>query len=170
PASQAFAQALNKGRPSRFIVGFEPGGGTDVIARLVAESVRPAFPDGLLVDNKPGASSRIAVNFVKRAEPDGFTMLMTPDFSLTVYPHSFPNLDYEPLTDLAPVAPVAQAGLALCVGPLVPESVNNPVQFLDWCTENPQHASFGSPGAGSSFHFAGLLLASAHGAELVHVG
>jgi tripartite-type tricarboxylate transporter receptor subunit TctC len=155
---------------TRFVVGFAPGGGTDTIARMLADSVRDAFPKGLLVENKPGASSRMAVKIVKDAPADGSMMLVTPDFALTVYPHSFRDLGYDPLKDLVPVATVALAGLALCVGPAVPESVKTPVEFLDWCKANPKQANFGSPGSGSSFHFAGLLLGEAHGVKLTHIG
>jgi tripartite-type tricarboxylate transporter receptor subunit TctC len=165
-----FAQAPVTTKLARFVVGFAPGGGTDTIARMLAESVRPSFPGGLMVENKPGASSRLAVKAVQVAAPDGLTMLVTPDFALTVYPHSFRNLGYDPLKDFVPVATVALAGLALCAGPAVPESVTNPAQFIDWCKANPKQAIFGSPGAGSSFHFAGLLLGNARGVDLVHIG
>lgn len=164
------ARASTPEQLTRFVVGFAPGGGTDTIARMLADTIRDDFPKGLLVENKPGASSRMAVTVVKDAPADGSTMLVTPDFALTVYPHSFRKLDYDPLEDLAPVATVALAGLALCVGPAVPESVTNPVEFLDWCKANPKQAMFGSPGSGSSFHFAGLLLGEAHGVELMHIG
>lgn len=157
-------------KPSKFVVGFAPGGGTDTIARMVADIIRAEYPGGLIVENKPGAASRIAVEMVKSADPDGSTLLITPDFSLTVYPHSFKKLSYDPLKDLVPVAPVALAGLALCAGPLVPASVRNPVDYLEWCKANPRMASFGTPGAGSSFHFAGLMLGKARGVELNHIG
>jgi len=157
-------------KPAKFVVGFAPGGGTDTIARMVADTIRADYPGGLIVENKPGAASRIAVDTVKAAEPDGATLLMTPDFALTVYPHSFRKLSYDPLKDLVPVAPVALAGIALCAGPLVPASVKNPVDYLEWCKADPKRASFGSPGGGSSFHFAGLMLGKAHGVELTHIG
>lgn len=163
------AGAVVTSKPSKFVVGFAAGGGTDTIARMVAEAIRSDYPGGLIVENKPGAASRIAVETVKGAEPDGSTLLMTPDFSLTVYPHSFRKLGYDPLTDLVPIAPVALAGIALCAGPLVPASVKNPSEYLEWCRANPAMASFGSPGAGSSFHFAGLMLAKAKGVQLNHV-
>ena len=165
-----FARATVTAKPSRFVVGFAPGGGTDTIARMVADTVRADYPGGLIVENKPGAASRMAVETVKAAEADGSTLLVTPDFSLTVYPHSFRKLSYDPLKDLVPVAPVALAGLALCAGPMVPASVKTPGDYLEWCKANPKMASFGSPGAGSSFHFAGLMLAKARGVELSHIG
>ena len=156
-------------KPSRLVVGFTAGGGTDTIARMVADALRPDYPGGLIVENKPGAASRIAVEKVKASEPDGSTLLVTPDFSLTVYPHSFPKLSYDPLKDLVAVAPICIAGMALCVGPAVPATVKTAGEFLDWCKANPKLASFGSPGAGSSFHFAGLMLGKARGVDLTHI-
>ena len=165
-----FARAQVVTKPARFVVGFAPGGGTDTIARMVSDVIRADYPGGLLVENKPGASSRIAVETVKAAEPDGTTLLMTPDFALTVYPHSFRKLNYDPLKDFIPVATVALAGVALCVGPAVPASVMNPVDYIEWCRANPKLGTFGSPGAGSSFHFAGLMLGKAKGVDLTHIG
>lgn len=164
------ARATITNKSSRFIVGFAPGGGTDVIARMVADAIRPEYSGGLIVENKPGAASRIAVETVKASVADGSTLLVTPDFALTVYPHSFKKLSYDPLNDLVPVAPICIAGLALCVGPAVPASVKTPEDYLQWCKANPKMAVFGSPGAGSSFHFAGLMLGKARGMDLTHVG
>ena len=166
----AWAQTSPAGKNARFVVGFAPGGGTDTIARMVADSVRPAYPDGLIVENRPGASSRIAVDYVKAAAPDGQTMLVTPDFALTVYPHSFRKLSYDPQKDLVPVATVALAGIALCAGPSVPDSVKNASDYIEWCRSDPKRATFGSPGAGSSFHFAGIMMGRAKGVEMQHVG
>lgn len=168
--TSVWAQVPATGRVSKFVVGFAPGGGTDTIARMVAETIKGDYPGGLLVENKPGASGRIAVETVKSAAADGVAMLMTPDFVLTVYPHSFRKLSYDPLKDLVPVATVALAGIALCAGPGLPESVKNPAEYIEWCRANPKLASFGSPGAGSSFHFAGIMLGRAKGVELTHVG
>ena len=80
----SFSHATVVTKPSRMVVGFTAGGGTDTIARMVAEALRPEYPGGLIVENKPGAASRIAVETVKTSEPDGSTLLVTPDFSLTV--------------------------------------------------------------------------------------
>ena len=83
---RAFAQAIKK--PVHVIVGFPAGGGTDVIARILADGLRGPYASTVLVENKPGAAARIAVEYVKNAEPDGSVMLFTPDFPMTVYPHS----------------------------------------------------------------------------------
>src|SRR5690348_11662654 len=85
-STRGFAQAGRK--PVRIIVGFPAGGGTDMIARLVADKLRGSYAPAVIVENRPGAAARLSVDFVKNAEPDGSTMLFTPDFPLTVYPHS----------------------------------------------------------------------------------
>src|SRR5262249_5070820 len=104
-APSAHAQVINK--PVRIIVGFPAGGGTDVIARIPAERLRGPYASTVLVENKAGAAARLAVEYVKNAEPDGSVMLFTPDFPITVYPHSFRSLNYDPLNDFTPVAPAA---------------------------------------------------------------
>jgi tripartite-type tricarboxylate transporter receptor subunit TctC len=118
---RAFAQAITK--PAHVIVGFPAGGGTDVIARILADGLRGPYAPTVLVENKPGAAARIAVEYVKNAEPDGSVMLFTPDFPITVYPHSFRSLNYDPLRDFTAVSPAAKSMLTYNIGPAVPESV-----------------------------------------------
>src|SRR5581483_11057691 len=100
--SRAFAQAARK--PVRIIVGFPAGGGTDVLARLLGDKLRGHYAPAVIVENRPGAAARLSIDFVKNAEPDGTTLLFTPDFPLTVYPHSYQKLSYDPVRDLTPVA------------------------------------------------------------------
>ena len=119
--THAFAQAVRK--PVHIIVGFPAGGGTDVTARVLAEGLRGAYASTVLVENKPGASARLAVEYVKNAEPDGSVMLFTPDFPMTLYPHSFKVLSYDPLKDFTPVGPATKSMLSYNVGPAVPASV-----------------------------------------------
>src|SRR3954469_17542145 len=123
------AQARPDKKPVHVIVGLPAGGGTDVTARVLAEALRGAYASTVLVENKPGASARIAVEFVKNAEPDGSVMLFTPDFPMTLYPHSFKSLNYDPLRDFTPVAPAARSMLTYNVGAGVPESVKTLAEF-----------------------------------------
>ena len=118
PSVRALAQALKK--PVHIVVGFPAGGGTDVIARILAEALRGPYAATVLVENKPGAAARIAVESVKNAEADGSVMLFTPDFPITLYPSSFRSLNYDPLRDFTPVAPAAKSMLSYNVGPAVP--------------------------------------------------
>ena len=144
---RAFAQATKK--PAHVIVGFPAGGGTDVIARILADGLRGPYASTVLVENKPGAAARIAVEYVKNAEPDGSVMLFTPDFPMTVYPHSFRSLSYDPLRDFIAVSPAAKSMLTYNVGAAVSEDVKTLVEFAQWCKANPGKASYATRAAGA---------------------
>jgi tripartite-type tricarboxylate transporter receptor subunit TctC len=137
-----------------------------VLARIVGEKLRGGYASTVIVDNRVGASGRLGVETVKTADPDGGTLLFIPDFLLTVYPHSFRKLSYDPVADFAPVAIVARAGLALCAGPALPESVKNTGQYLDWVKSSPKNAFFATTSAGGTPHFVGVMLARDSGAAL----
>ncbi len=155
---RAWAQAVNK--PVRIIVGFPAGGGTDTIARILAERLRGSYASAVLVENKPGASARLAAEFVKNAEPDGSVLLFTPDFTMTIYPHSFRALSYDPARDFTSIAPVARSMLTYNIGPGVPGSVKTLADFIDWCKANPAKASYATTSAGGTPHFVGMMLAN----------
>src|SRR6516225_690516 len=131
------AQAQVVKKPVHIIVGFPAGGGTDVIARILAERLRGSYATTVIVENKPGGAARVAIDAIKNAAPDGSEILFTPDFPVTLYPHSFRSLSYDP--DRVPVAPVATAPLAYNTGPAVPERVGSLAQFVD---HGGRHASF----------------------------
>ncbi|MES2399369.1 MAG: Bug family tripartite tricarboxylate transporter substrate binding protein [Pseudomonadota bacterium] len=154
---------------TRLIVGFPPGGGTDVAARSLADKLRGSYPGGIIVENRPGAAARLAVEYVKGSPPDGTTMLFTPDFAMTIYPHSFRKLNYDPVKDFIPVAVCAKTSLAFIVGPTVPESVKTPADFVTWCKANPKQAAYASTSAGATPHFAGLMFSKAAGIPILHV-
>lgn len=154
---------------TRVIVGFPPGGGTDVGARSLVERLQSAFPGGIIVENKPGAGGRLAVDFVKGAAPDGSTMLFTTDFPITIYPHSYRKLAYDPVKDLTPVTVAAKTSLAFTIGPSVPDTVKTVADFVAWAKANPKQAAFASSSAGATPHFAGVMFSRAAGLDLLHV-
>ena len=154
---------------TRMVVGFPAGGGSDVAARGLVSRIQHAYPAGLIVDNRPGAGSRLAIEHVKNSPPDGTTMLFTPDFPITIYPHSYRTLAYDPVKDLTPVAVFAKTSLAFVVGPMVPDSVRTVADFLAWARSNPKQAAFSSSAAGATPHFAGRVFARAAGVDLLHV-
>ena len=164
---QARAQTVKK--PVHVIVGFPAGGGTDIIARILADRLRGTYASTVLVENKPGAAARLSVEYVKNAEPDGSVMLFTPDFPITVYPHSFRSLNYDPLRDFTPVAPAARSMLTYNVGAGVPESVKTLAEFVAWCKANPAKASYGTTAAGGTPHFVGVMLANEAGIPMIPV-
>jgi len=163
------ASAQETKRLLRLIVGFPAGGGTDIIARLLADRIRVPFASSVIVENKPGAAARASVDFVKNAEPDGGTLLFTPDFPITVYPHSFRSLSYDPLRDLVPVAPAAKSMLCYNIGPAVPASVTTLAAFVQWCKQNPASASYATTAAGGTPHFVGMMFATAAGLTMTPV-
>jgi tripartite-type tricarboxylate transporter receptor subunit TctC len=167
PLPRAAAQAIKK--PAHIIVGFPAGGGTDVIARILADRLRGSYASTVLVENKPGAAARLAVEYVKNAEPDGSVMLFTPDFPITVYPHSFRSLNYDSLRDFTPVATTTKSMLTYNIGPAVPESVKTLADFVAWCKANPGKASYATTAAGGTPHFVGMMLASAAGIPMTAV-
>src|SRR5271154_4629937 len=142
------------------IVGFPAGGGTDITARVLAEAVQGSYASTLIVENKPGASARIAVEYVKNAPPDGTVMLFTPDFPMTLYPHSFKSLSYDPLQDFIAVSPAATGMLTFVIGPAVPDDVKTLADFIQWCKANPTKASYATTSAGATPHFTGVMLAN----------
>lgn len=162
-----WAQSPAKGL--RVVVPFPPGGGTDVLARLIADKMRGVYAPTITVENRPGAAGRIAVDHVKSSDADGSVLLFTPDFLMTVYPHSYKKLSYDPLRDFVPVATIAKSQLALCAGPGLPESVKTVTDFVRWCKANPGKGSYGTTAAGATPHFVGVMFARAAQLDLLAV-
>lgn len=154
---------------TRIIIGFPPGGGVDSALRPLVQNMTDSFPGGLIIEAKPGAASRLAVEYVKNSVPDGLTMLFTPDFSLTLAPFSFKKINYDPINDFTPVSIVNSSPLVFCVGPSVPETVKTPHDFIAWCKANPNLAAYASSGAGAAPHFTGVMFSKAANYPLLHV-
>ena len=160
------ARAQTTSKTLRIIVPFPAGGGTDVAARLIADKLRGNYAPVVIVENRVGASGRTGVEAVAHAAPDGTTLLFTPDFLMTVYPHSFARLGYDPLADFMPIALIARSGLALAAGPALPSSVKNVRQYVDWARANPKQAFYATTAAGGTPHFVGVMLARDAGVAL----
>ncbi len=152
----------------RIIVGFPAGGIVDIIARELAEAMKPHLGGrAIVVESKPGAGGRIGVAALKTAASDGNTVLLTPSSIMTLYPHVFSKLGYDAQKDFAPISTVCMSANALAVGMHVP--VKTLGEFVAWCKANPKEATYASPGAGSAPHFLGAQIASAAGIEILHV-
>lgn len=154
---------------ARIVTGFAAGGSSDAVARLLADQLKGTHADTVLVDNRPGAGQRIAINQMKSADTDASQILLATGASMVIYPHIYKKLDYDPLKDFVPVALLVRLPLALCVGPAVPTNITTLLQFLDWCRANPKGAAYGSTGAGSRSHFIGVMLQRASTVQFVHV-
>ena len=154
----------------KIINGFPAGGTADATARRIGERmVNTPFAKNVVVDNKPGAGGRIACDVVKAAAPDGTTLLLTPYSMMSIYPHIYRTLSYDPFKDFVPVSIGAVMTHALAVGPMVPASVKTVKEYLAWAKANPDKANYGSPAAGSTPHFLGALLGLNNNVDLKHV-
>lgn len=152
----------------RILVGFPPGGGSDTIARRLAERLQGTLAPTVIVDNKPGAGGQLSVSALKNSAPDGSTLLLTVPGPITLSQFTFKSLPYRP-DDTLPVSTVSTFAFAFAVGPAVPESVRTLKDFLAWAHGNPSNALFGSPAAGATPHLIGSMLAKASGVALAHV-
>jgi len=167
-AALPFALRAQGFENARIIVGFPPGGTTDVMARKVADKLRGPFARAVIVENKPGAGGQLGVIALKDAPVDGSALLLSPSSMLTIYPFTYPKLQYK-LEDVQPVSLAMYTHHVFSVGPAVPDSVKDLKSFFAWAKANPDKASYGSPGAGSMPHLIGVLVGKASGAELRHV-
>jgi len=167
-AALPFALRAQGLETARIIVGFPPGGTTDVMARKVAEKLRGPFARSVIVDNRAGAGGQLGVIALKDAPADGSAMLLTPSSMLTIYPFTYPKLQYR-TEDVRPVSLAMYTQHVFSVGPAVPDSVKNLKDFFAWAKANPDKAAYGSPGAGSMPHLIGVLVGKASDTELRHV-
>ena len=151
--------------------GFPAGSAGDGVARRVGEKLSgSAYTKNTgVVENKPGAGGRIALETLKSSPADGSALALSPWSALAIYPHIYSKLSYDPVRDFVPVSIAAVMHHGLAVGPLVPASVKNVKDFLAWAKANPKDASYGSPAAGSTPHFLGALLGISSGVDLKHV-
>jgi tripartite-type tricarboxylate transporter receptor subunit TctC len=151
--------------------GFPAGSGGDGVARRVAEKLAGSAytKNAAIVENRPGAGGRIALDLLKASPPDGSVLALTPQGCTTIYPHIYKRLSYDPQRDIVPVSTAAIMDFGLAVGPMVPANVKTVKELLAWFKANPMQASYGSPGAGSAPHFIGALLGINHDVDMKHV-
>lgn len=151
----------------RMVVGFPPGGGTDVVARLLADKLKDVLGQPVTVENRPGAGGQIATQQVKAAPPDGSTVMLTIDHSQVIIPLTFKNPGYDPVKDFTHVAGVASYFNALAVA--ASTKAETMKAYADWLKSNPNQSNFGIPAPGSVPQFAGLALGKALGVNMVAV-
>ena len=167
PARGAWAQDTVD--MAKVLLGVPAGSMIDHVARRMAEALKGGYAANTFVENKTGANGILAVSAGKQAAPDGRTVLVATSSSITVYPSTYRQLPYNPLTDLQPVSTLVTFDIALAVGPMVPKEVVSLQDFFAWCKAHPNQASFGSPASGSIPHFLGSMAARSAGAPLQHV-
>lgn len=159
--------ALAQDRTLKIMVGFPPGGSADVIARLLAQKMAVTLGQPVIVDNKPGAAGRLVLGELKRAAPDGQTLVLSPSGAMVIAPWLYSNIGYDPIKDFTPVSRIVTFDFAVTAGPAAPQGDLKSV--LAWMKANPSKASYGTSGAGTVPHFAGLLLSQVAGVPITHV-
>ncbi len=154
----------------KVLFGFPAGSSGDTVARRVAEKFigTPFSKNAGVVENKPGAGGRIALEALKAAPADGSVLAVAQVSAIANYPHIYSKMNYSD-KDFAPISIGAIMHHGLAVGPMVPASVKTVKDFLAWAKANPKDASYGSPGAGTTPHFLGALLGINSGVDLRHV-
>jgi tripartite-type tricarboxylate transporter receptor subunit TctC len=160
------AHAAYPDRPVKLLVGYAPGGSTDIVARLLAKELSSKWRQTVVVENKPGASGMIAAEQVVRSAPDGYTLLLgyTPEVSINKL--VFKNMHYDPIKDLSALDLVASAPLVLVSGPKL--VIKNLAELLA-LKGSKEQITYGSPGVGGQQHMAGAMLARLTGIPMTHV-
>ena len=168
-AALAFAVNANaqETRPIEWVVGFAPGGGSDVVARTVAEAMGKELKQTIVVNNKPGAATNIAAEYVAKSKDFGHVMLTADFATLATNPFLYSKLNYSADRDLALVGMLVRFPLILVVGPGVP--AKDFKEFLAWAKAQKDGVSYASPGAGTPHHLATELLRQQAGLKLTHV-
>lgn len=163
----SFAQGSYPGRPVTIVVPLSAGGVTDVVARYVAQKLSEAWKSPVVVENKLGAGGAVGAEYVAKATPDGYTLIMGTVSSHAINASVYPNLRYDNLRDFEPITRVAAGPNMLVVHPSVP--VKNVAELVQYLKSNPGKLSYGSTGVGTSTHVLAELFKMTTGTSIVHV-
>ncbi|MBP1714010.1 MAG: transporter, partial [Deltaproteobacteria bacterium] len=167
PNGYAFAQAPKyPTKPIRMVVGYAPGGGSDIMGRLIAPKITEALGQQVIVENRAGAAQNIAAEYVAKSPNDGYTLFMS-SAALGVNISLYPKINYHPVKDFAPVAVFANSPNLLLVNPSFP--AKNVAEFLAVAKKNPGKFNFSSSGSGSTQHLSGELLKLMIKTDMTHV-
>src|SRR5688572_23739856 len=153
-------------KPIRMLVGFPPGGPTDVVARLVSDKVAAQINQRIVIDNRPGAAGNIAVELLTKANADGHTLLYSSN-AIALSPGLYSKLGYDPNKDLTPVTEIGAGCLIFVVHPSLP--VQSVQAFIDYAKARPGQLNYGSSGSGTSTHLAAVLFSMRNGLQTQHV-
>jgi tripartite-type tricarboxylate transporter receptor subunit TctC len=165
-AGPALAQQY-PAKPIRMIIGFPPGGGTDIIGRIVAQRMSEGLKQQILADNRGGASGQIAADLAAKAPPDGYTMMMAHIAAMSILPSLYPKLPYDPVRDFAPISLVAISPQIVVVHPSLP--VKNIKELIALAKARPAQINYASPGIGTVQHLAGELFNLQAKVNMAHV-
>jgi len=154
-------------RPINMIVPFTPGGGTDIMARLVADKLGRGLGQPVVVENKAGAGGTIGTELAARSEPNGYTLMMGSVSTISINPSLYKKLNINPIKDLAPIGLFASTPSVIAVPNNLP--VNTLQELIAYAKANPGKVNFGSAGSGTSHHLAGELFKQQAGVDAQHV-
>ncbi len=166
-AALAPVHAADYEGPIKVLVGFPPGGATDVVARLLSDKLKDLLKQPIVIENRGGAGGMIATQQLKAAPADGSTVMLTIDHSHVIVPLTFKAPGYDPVTDFTPIAGVASYFNALAVSSTI--GVKSLQELGAWFKSHPGQANYGVPAAGSVPQFAGLIVGKSLGANVVPV-
>lgn len=154
-------------KPIRYIIPFAPGGGQDLVGRALAPRLAEGFGQQVLIDNRPGGGTILGAELAAHSPPDGYTIFMGSNTSHAINPNMHARLPYDPVKDFAPISRVATIANMLVVHPSLPaKSVK---ELVALAKSKPGQLNFGSSGAGTPAHLAGVMFNEAAGVQLVHV-
>ncbi len=162
----AAAQAPYPNKPVRLVIGFAPGGAADYVARVLAEPMSRTLGQSIIVENRAGAGSSIAAEYVSKAPPDGYTLLIASPSSISVNPAVNPKIGYR-ASDLTAVTKVSASPLVIAVNPAL--GVTNMRELIAAAKKVPGKFNYASSGNGSAPHLSGVLFSRLAGVEMVHV-
>jgi tripartite-type tricarboxylate transporter receptor subunit TctC len=165
-SGEAAAQNNYPSRPVHIIVPSPPAGGTDIIARVLAQRFSTAFGQQFIVENRPGAGNMIGIESVARSAPDGYTLLMVPS-TLALNSVLYQKVNYDPIRDFAPITLAATAPNVLVVNPSIPAQTL--AEFIALAKKKPGELTYGTPGVGTSPHMSMELLKSMAGLDIRHI-
>ncbi len=152
-AASTFAAAQAwPAKPLRLVIPFAPGGGADIAGRLLAQEMTESLKQSVIVENRTGAGGTIAPDNVAKSPADGYSVVLAHVGGISIAPHLFKNLPYDPVKDLAPVTLVVNALSVLVVNPALP--VHDVAGLVAYAKANPDKLSFGSAGTGTDTHLA----------------
>jgi tripartite-type tricarboxylate transporter receptor subunit TctC len=160
-------QAANPTRPIRIIVPFAPGGGADIVSRLLSPHLQNRLGQSVIVENRAGAAARIGTGVVAKSDPDGYTLLVTTESSLVLAPHIGQPIGYDPLKDFAPISLLTRNTVMLVVNPSVPARTLQ--EYIALARSKPGQMFYASSGVGGPNHLAGEIFNRMTGLKITHV-
>jgi tripartite-type tricarboxylate transporter receptor subunit TctC len=154
-------------KPIRLVVGYSPGGTTDIIARIIGAQLSKTLHQAVVVENRPGAGGNIGADFVAKAAPDGYTLMLGTAGTMAVNPWIYKNMPFDTVHDFAPISLIASLPNLMVVNPKVP--ARNVQEFVAWAKQHPGKVFFASSGIGNTPHLTAELFNQTTGLNMIHV-